>query len=448
LQGYVVIADQVAAAIADGTLRPGDRLPPQRIFAHQHGIAASTASRVYAELARRGLTAGEVGRGTFVRAAIARSGLALTEPVFGRIDLEMSSPVLPHQHALLAPALLALARRPDILNSALQPCGVAADPSGRLAAARSLQRGGWQPDPATLLFAGSGRQALAAVFSALVPQGGRIGFEELTYPVAKAVATRLGFTAVRLAMDEHGLRPDAVAAAHRSGALHAIYVQPTLHNPLGITMPDRRRAELAAAVAGLEGSVLVEDAVYGFLQPHDLPPLAARLPEQTVLVDSLSKRVAPGLTLGFIAAPAAFGPALSAALRSGGWAPTGLPLDLGLRWLADGTVAALEAAKRDDAAARQAMVTSLLGGLAVQANPAAYHAWLHLPDVWRADTFVLAAARRDIAITPASAFSVMPAHAPNAVRIALASPTLPALQAALTTLAALARNGPEAATLD
>lgn len=84
----------------------------------------------------------------------------------------------------------------------------------------------------------------------------------------------------------------------------------------------------------------------------------------------------------------------------------------------------------------------------MQANPAAYHAWLHLPDVWRAETFVLAATRRDIAITPASAFSVMPAHAPNAVRIALASPTLPALEAALTTLAALARNGPEAAILD
>ena len=54
-------------AILSGTYRPGERLPPQRDFAYARGIAVSTASRVYAELARRGLTAGEVGRGTYVR---------------------------------------------------------------------------------------------------------------------------------------------------------------------------------------------------------------------------------------------------------------------------------------------------------------------------------------------------------------------------------------------
>ncbi|WP_327092134.1 winged helix-turn-helix domain-containing protein [Nonomuraea sp. NBC_01738] len=69
MEDYRRVADEVAADIAAGRLRPGDRLPPQRVFARQHAIAASTAARVYQELARRGLTVGEVGRGTFVRAA-------------------------------------------------------------------------------------------------------------------------------------------------------------------------------------------------------------------------------------------------------------------------------------------------------------------------------------------------------------------------------------------
>jgi DNA-binding transcriptional regulator YhcF (GntR family) len=42
-------------------------MPPQQEFAFQREIAVSTASRVYAELTQRGLTTGEVGRGTFVR---------------------------------------------------------------------------------------------------------------------------------------------------------------------------------------------------------------------------------------------------------------------------------------------------------------------------------------------------------------------------------------------
>lgn len=66
---YRGIADEVEAEIASGTLKPGERLPTQRAFARRRRIAVSTAIRVYGELGRRGLVVGEVGRGTFVRAA-------------------------------------------------------------------------------------------------------------------------------------------------------------------------------------------------------------------------------------------------------------------------------------------------------------------------------------------------------------------------------------------
>ena len=63
---YLKLADAVAAEIANGALKSGDRLPPQRSFAYERKIAVSTASRVYTELLRRGLVVGEVGRGTFI----------------------------------------------------------------------------------------------------------------------------------------------------------------------------------------------------------------------------------------------------------------------------------------------------------------------------------------------------------------------------------------------
>ena len=69
MHDYRALADAVATEIAAGRLRPGDRLPTQRRFARDHGIAVSTAARTYAELTKRGLVTGEVGRGTFVRAA-------------------------------------------------------------------------------------------------------------------------------------------------------------------------------------------------------------------------------------------------------------------------------------------------------------------------------------------------------------------------------------------
>src|SRR3712207_1730417 len=99
---YRGLADAVAREIASGQLPAGTRLPPQREFAYQRGIAASTATRVYAELIRRGLVSGEVGRGTYVRPPGSAPGAALAEPRAAGIDLELNFPLLPGQGAEMA----------------------------------------------------------------------------------------------------------------------------------------------------------------------------------------------------------------------------------------------------------------------------------------------------------------------------------------------------------
>ncbi|WP_310720186.1 aminotransferase-like domain-containing protein [Streptomyces lydicus] len=437
MDDYRAIAEGVAADIAAGRLRPGDRLPPLRRFARDRRIASSTAARVYRELGRRGLTVGEVGRGTFVRAAPPTAEPALAEPGEAAVDLEINFPVLPEQPALLAKSLESLLRA-DALAGALRAVGAAGTAAARQAAAAHLARGGWAPDPGRLLFAGNGRQALAAALAALVPAGERLGVEALTYPVVKGIAARLGVTLVPLAMDEHGLTPGALRAA---APLRAVYLQPTLHNPLGHTMPDSRRAELADVLAELD-LYAIEDAIYGFLR-DDLPPFAAHAPERTFVVDSLSKRLAPGLSLGFLTVPAGRTQDAAAALRSGTWTASRFALEAATRWMADGTAAAVEEAKRGDAAARQRLVAERLAGFRVRADPHAYHCWWELPEPWRADTFVAAAARRGIAVTPAGAFAVGTGHAPNAVRLALASPSHGALAEALGVLGELAHGSPE-----
>lgn len=443
MRDYRRVADAVAAEIAAGRLRPGDRLPTQRAFARRHRIADSTASRVYGELARRGLVIGEVGRGTFVRAAAPAAGPALAEPAPARIDLELNYPVVEGQSALLGAGLARLSR-PDVLAAALRPATVQGTPAAREAVAAVLAHAGWSPDPATVLFAGNGRQAVAGALSTLVPTGGRLGVEAFTYPVVKAVAARLGITLVPLDCDAHGLRPDALLAAHRDAPLCAVYLQPTLHNPLGVTMPDPRRAELAAVLRE-SGLVAVEDAIWSFLHEDAPPPLAAHAPDHVLLADSLSKRLAPGLTLGFAVTPPRLAEPMAAALRSGAWTATGFALEAATGWLTDGTASAIIAAKRADAAGRRQIAAEALAGFAVRGDPRAYFCWWVLPEPWRADTFVAAAARRGIAVTPGASFAVGPHRAPNAVRLALASPEPAVLRRALTGLAGLARTAPEAA---
>ena len=306
--------------------------------------------------------------------------------------------------------------------------------------ANFMSRNGWAPDPEQIVFTANGRQCIAAALSAVVPPGGRCGVEALTYPFIKGIAARLGVTLVPLAMDEDGVRPDAVQKAHREAHLSALYIQPTIQNPLGMTTSAARRADIVRTIEKLDLPV-IEDAVYGFLA--DEGPLTALAPDSCILLDSLSKKVAPGLALGFVVAPLRLRESIMASVRSGGWTAAGYAFAAGQRLMGDGTATELVRLKRADAQRRQRMARERLAGFEIQANPQSYHLWLTLPQHWRSQTFVAAAARRDIALTPSTTFAVSPGHAPNAVRLALAQPPIEQLDAGLRTLAGMLKTKEE-----
>ena len=436
---YVSLVDELAAAIAARRLKPGDRLLPQRTFAYEKGIAASTAGRVYAELLRRGLVVGEVGRGTFVAGASPSLGTIRGEPRDGRIDLEFNFPTVAAQFALIANSLAGM-QRVDALSVAVGPVT-----QGRLEAARAvtaefMTTPRWRPRANEFVFTGCGRQSIAAAVSSLVPVGGRLGVEAVTYATIKSIAGRLGITVVPIAMDREGVRPDAVAKTHRAGALSALYLQPVLHNPIGHSMSATRRDEITKLATKLD-MFIIEDLVYGFLS--DDPPLAASVADRCIVIDSLSKRVAPGIAVGFLHVPGSLRERVATTVRAGAWSVSSLALDLGTRLMADGTAAEITRLKRTDARHRQSIVAKCLSGFEIEADARSYHTWLHLPDGWRSEAFVAAAARCGISLTPSSTFTVAPGHAPNAVRLALGLPTHEQLRAASSKLAQLLATHPD-----
>lgn len=434
------LVSQLVADIGVGRRwQPGDRLPPQRELARERKIAASTVSRAYHELALRGLVVGETGRGTYVRAAAAPPEPALAEPSESYVDLALNVPILPEHARPLAASLARLLRDRAAFEQALRPTSTTGTAAARDVAATYLSRDGWRIDPRRLILAGNGKQALGAVVAAIVKPGDRLGTDALTYPLIKAIASHLRVELVPLAMDDDGMLPEAIERAHLRAPLRAIYCQPVLHNPTGTSMSDQRRAEIVRALRR-HRLVAIEDAVYSFLVP-DAIPLAAAAPERVVVIDSLSKRIAPGISIGMIIAPNRLVDPIATAVRSHACGPSGFALAACTRWMADGTAARITAAKQRDAIARQRILRHAFAGLTVASDPRAYHAWLTLPASRRADKFEAAAARMGIAVVRGSAFAVSPGHAPNAVRLALASPTLTTLAEALTTIAGLVRDG-------
>lgn len=432
-RNYIQIAEDIVNDVKEGILRPGDRLPPQREFAYVEHIAPSTASRVYAELVRRGVAVGEVGRGTFIRAFDHR-GPELGEPVKAPINMQLNFSVIDGQAEDMTEGFKHLLR-PDVLKNSMMPVGAEGDYVGRKTAASLLEFDDWRPNSEDILFTGGGRQGVAAAMTSVASPGDRIGIEYMTYPVIKGIAARMGITLVPIEMDCEGLSVSSLSREHAKAPLKAIYFQPTLHNPLGVTMSEQRKLKLAEVVKS-QNIFVIEDVVYAFLAKGK--PFGALVPEQTITVESLSKRLSPGLNFGFSVVPEVLREKYIASLGTGGWTTSGVSYSTCVRWIAEGTVRKFEEKRRLQASDRQKVAGYILSDFEIDTDPVSYHFWMHLSEDWRAESFCAAAASRGVAISPASVFAVTPGSSPNAIRVAIAPPSDSELEDGLKIIRSLA----------
>ncbi|WP_461600004.1 aminotransferase-like domain-containing protein, partial [Achromobacter marplatensis] len=362
----------------------------------------------------------------------------ISEAADAPIDLQLAISSSLEQAALMAPAVQTLAGPAALWNTLRAPGPYGPEGAG-LTVAQFLAGSGWTPDPAGILFAGGGRQAIACALAALAKPGDRVGVEPLTYPSIIRTAARLGIQLVPIDIDRQGIDLDALARTHAAKPLAAIYIQPTLHNPLGISMTPERRQALAHWLEAT-GLYCIEDAAFAFLS--DATPLAAHAPDHVVHINSMQKRLAPGIGVGFVAAPGPVKDGIAAVMRAGGWMAPSLSMRLVMSWIADGTAVQVARLKRKDARARQALAARILGTDRIPADTDAFHTWLDLPQAWSADAFTAAAAQQGVAITPSGAFAVTPGRAPNAVRLALSSPPLQDLERGLQIIRALLATTP------
>lgn len=427
---YKQLVDQLAADIRCGTLAPGTRLPTHRELATRHGIALVTASRVYAELHTMGLVSGETGRGTFVRETSLAPGHGIDQPATegGMLDLNFNYPALPGQADLLRQALRQLALSGD-LEALLRYQPHTGRPHERALLARHLTDQGLPVTAQQVLIVNGAQHGLALTLQTLLKPGDVVAVDALTYPGFKAAAAARGLELLAVPCDASGPDFEALAALCRTRQVRAIYSMPTLHNPLGWVL-DRPQRERLIKIAREHDLLIIEDAAYAFLATSAPAPLAALAPERTVHVSGFSKNIATGLRVGYLTAPAAWVAALERSIRASTWNTPGIMTALVCAWIEDGTLAHLQAQKREDARCRQALARRVLTGLQPIGYEAGYFLWLPLPSEVRADQVVAHLLREQVAVSTAEPFSTSE-QVPHALRLALGSVTLAQLEDAL-----------------
>ena len=430
---YKTLVDTLASEIRQGRLAPGTRLPTHRELAAREGMALVTATRVYAELETMGLVSGETGRGTFVRAASLPRGLGVDQhaAAAGMTDLNFNYPSLPGQADLLRLALRQLASSGD-LEALLhyQPHG--GRPHERETVARHLVSRGLTVSADEVAIVDGAQHGLATTVMALLQPGEVVAVDALTYPGFKVLAEAYRLELAPISAAGQGPDLDALDALCKRRRVRAVYVMPTLHNPLGWVVGASQRRQLVA-IARRHGLLIIEDAAYAFLAADPPAPLAALAPELTVYVSGLSKSVATGLRVGFVAAPAAWVRKIERAIRVTTWNTPGVMTAIACGWLDNGTVTRLEAEKRQDAMTRQAIAGEVLAGLRCVRHPTSYFVWLHLPEEIRADKVAMALMSNRISVSTAEPFATT-SQVPHALRLALGSVGLDTLRDALQTV--------------
>ncbi|WP_248805604.1 PLP-dependent aminotransferase family protein [Pseudomonas sp. MWU13-2100] len=427
---YKSLVDVFAADIRSGRLPPGARLPTHRQLAANHGLALATASRVYGELEAMGLVSGETGRGTFVRETSLPSGLGIDQPdvAQGMVDLNFNYPSSPGQAEQLRTALRQLALSGD-LESLLRYHPHAGRLHERAAVARHLGARGLRVAAEQVLIVSGAQHGLTVILMAFLQPGDVIAADALTYPGFKVLAQALHLEVVSIPVTDQGPDLDALEQLCRDRPVRAVYSMPTLHNPMGWVMAADQREELVS-IARRHDLLIIEDAAYAYLAEQAPLPLAELAPERTLYVSGLSKSVAAGLRIGFVAAPVQRVAALERIIRATTWNTPGVLTAIATAWIEDGTVARLEVRKRKDAQARQAMADEVLAGLRTVGHPSSFFLWLPLPEEARADQIAMALMREQISVSTAEPFATSP-HVPHAIRLALGSVDMDTLRAAL-----------------
>ncbi|MGR3966139.1 PLP-dependent aminotransferase family protein [Pseudomonas sp. 910_23] len=430
---YKSLVDTFAEAIRSGRMPAGTRLPTHRQLAAEHGLALVTASRVYSELEAMGLVSGETGRGTFVREITLPPGQGSGQMTVapGLLDLNFNYPSLPGQAELLRTALRQLALSGD-LEALLRYQPHAGRVHERAAMARHLLNRGLTVAAEQVLVVSGAQHGLAVTLMTLLKPGDVIAVDALTYPGFKALAETLHLEIVAIPVTTAGPDLDHLHSLCRQRPVRAVYSMPTLHNPLGWVLSLEQRERLVA-IARQYNLMIVEDGAYAFLAEDAPAPLAALAPERTVYVGGLSKNVAAGLRIGFIAAPSAWVSRLERTIMATTWSVPGVMSAIAVAWLEDGTVAQLEAQKRADAQARQALAAQVLTGVRYVSHPSSYFLWLPLAEEARADQVAMTLQREGICVSTAEPFAVS-AQVPHALRVALGSVPVAQLRRALETI--------------
>jgi GntR family transcriptional regulator / MocR family aminotransferase len=326
------IYNSFRAAIVDGRLRPGQRIPSTRVLASEIRVSRFPVLNAYAQLLAEGYLESRVGAGTVVSSSLPGQPTSST-PAQARN--------LPSRHELrsVAQRCLLLPRKeefpwmmhwgpfrvgqvaldlfPKHLWSALvsRRCrGINAESAhyGDLMGHKALRRAianylniarSVRCEAGQVLIVNGSQQALEITARVLLNSGDRVWLEDPSYRLARDAFTINECHPVPVPVDSEGL--DVRAGIKKYRKARAAFVSPSHQFPLGVTMSASRRLQLVEW-AQHSGAWIIEDDYDSEFRYESLPIASLQgldANSRVIYIGTFSKVLFPSLRLGYIVVP-------------------------------------------------------------------------------------------------------------------------------------------------
>lgn len=267
------------AAVLDGVLAPGERLPSTRQAADDYGVSRGTLEEVFAQLTEEGFLERSIGRGTFVASMVSRLGAPAYQgprrsPALSRRGHSAASNAACREPAIPRPFNAGIADTSEfpwktwlrLEARAAKELGrealTFADPRGlmnlRAAIARYLaQFRGIRCVAEQIIIFNSAQQALNALAFLLLDRGDTVWVEDPCYLGARAAFDMTGASVTPVPVDSEGLRVEI--GIRRSPGARVAYVTPPHQYPTGVALSLERRIALLEWAAENDAWILEDD---------------------------------------------------------------------------------------------------------------------------------------------------------------------------------------------
>jgi|ERR1035438_5905639 GntR family transcriptional regulator/MocR family aminotransferase len=325
------IYDSYRAAIANGSLRPGQRIPSTRVLASEIGVSRFPVLNAYAQLLAEGYLESRVGAGTVVTSSLpeqlttsaparekdAPAGCG-PRPVARRCsDLRSEAFPWTMNYGAFRVGQVAFDQFPMQIWSKLvaRHCRntdrelahygrlMGSEPlrqaiANYLKTARSVRCEAEQ-----VLIVNGSQQAIDISARLLLNPGSRVWIEEPGYRLARDVFALNGCEPIPIPVDTEGL--DVTAGIKRCRKAQAAFVTPSHQFPLGVTMSASRRMQLVEW-AQHAGAWIIEDDYDSEYRYESLPIASLQgldSNSRVIYVGTFSKVLFPSLRLGYMVIP-------------------------------------------------------------------------------------------------------------------------------------------------